>query len=270
MQHWNYRMQSAKQILEQNKALIKNLGAELPFELKQRDDREPGKERKEAQENKLFRLLRRYWKEQKQAIEERFRWSLPLKADVLGNRFWDDEDARLLAELTKLFTNAATDGIALFGELENIGLDYSLSNAEAAEWAKQYSFELIKGINSTTREAVNKAVQNYIDIPGFTLGDLLQQLPYSEKRALNIAVTEVTRAYAEGNRLAGEQLRNEFPNVRVIKIWFTNADDRVCPICSPLDGKQVPIEKQFTNGIDNPPAHIGCRCWTTTSTELRK
>jgi hypothetical protein len=269
MQHWNYRMQSAKQILEQNKALIKNLGAELPFELKQRDANEPGKERKEAQENKLFRLLRRYWKEQKQAIEERFRWSLPLKADVLGNRFWDDEDARLLAELSKLFTNAAVDGIALFGELQNIGLDYTLSNTLASDFAKSYAFDLIKNINSTTRDAVSTAVQNYIDIPGFTLQDLIQQLPYTEKRALNIAVTEITRVYGEANLIAGRQLKEEYPNVRVIKIWHTNNDDRVCPICGPLDGKEVELDKSFGGGIDSVPAHIGCRCFTTVTTKLK-
>jgi hypothetical protein len=37
--------------------------------------------------------------------------------------------------------------------------------------------------------------------------------------------------------------------------WRTVADERVCPICGPLNGYQWP-----TGEGPNPPLHIHCRC----------
>jgi SPP1 gp7 family putative phage head morphogenesis protein len=83
-----------------------------------------------------------------------------------------------------------------------------------------------------------------------------------------IAVTEITRAYAEGQRLAGEALRQEWPDARVTKTWFTNNDDRVCEICAPLDGKTVALDDEFGMDIQQPPAHVRCRCWIDTRTDI--
>jgi SPP1 gp7 family putative phage head morphogenesis protein len=83
-----------------------------------------------------------------------------------------------------------------------------------------------------------------------------------------IATTEITRAYAEANQIAGEALAKEFEGVPVVKIWYTNEDDKVCPICGEFDGKEIPIDESFGEGVKNPPAHPNCRCWTTTSTRI--
>jgi len=41
-------------------------------------------------------------------------------------------------------------------------------------------------------------------------------------------------------------------------IWYTQADERVCPVCAPLHGKKQDVwEQQFPSG---PPAHVRCRC----------
>jgi len=37
--------------------------------------------------------------------------------------------------------------------------------------------------------------------------------------------------------------------------WETVRDDRTCPICLPLHGRQFALR-----GDMRPPAHIGCRC----------
>jgi len=102
-----------------------------------------------------------------------------------------------------------------------------------------------------------------------TIGDVMKQLPFDEKRAERVAITEVTRAYAAANKLAGEELAKEFPDLKVIKRWFTNNDGLVCTaICAPLNGKEVDLNAEFAPGISEPPGHPGCRCWSSVKTEL--
>jgi len=102
-----------------------------------------------------------------------------------------------------------------------------------------------------------------------TIGDVVNLLPYTESRALLIATTETTRVYAEANLLAGEALKKEYPDVQVIKRFFTNRDDRVCPLCAPLHGQEVEIGETFEGGYDGPPIHCGCRCWVETTTRIQ-
>ena len=44
------------------------------------------------------------------------------------------------------------------------------------------------------------------------------------------------------------------------KRWILTADDRLCPICEPLDGTTATIGGAFPGGIGDPPAHPQCRC----------
>lgn len=238
--------------------------------LKRRDKREPGRRRKEMMEDRLFAIISRYFREQKKAIREHLElWYPNRKANLppyIPESIWENDKVK--AALVKLLGQAIIDGIALFGETEKIGIDYTLINAEALEWARSYGYELIKGIDDTTRKAVEKAISSFVETPGMTIGDVVEMLPYNEKRALTIATTEITRTYAEGNAVAGDELKKQFPGVKVVEIWFTNNDDRVCDICGPLDGKEVELNQEFASGIMRPPAHVNCRCWTTTTTKL--
>lgn len=265
-------MEANKDIISGFVPILKAYGLEIPEELKRRDKREPGRKEKETAENKLYRIIRRYWSNQQKEIlakVESFRFFVgkSLFDDYFPGTFWES-DEELKASLARFFTEAAINGIQLFGQINKPLIDYTLANGEASKWALAYSGDLIKGINATTKEEVRKLIQAFIDNPGYTLGDIAKQLPYSEDRAIKIAVTEVTKAYAQGNKLAGEEMKRQFPKVKVVKIWNTNVDDRVCPICNPLDGKQIPENKLFPNGIELPPAHINCRCWITYTTDI--
>lgn len=74
------------------------------------------------------------------------------------------------------------------------------------------------------------------------------------KRALTIARTEIIYAHAEGQLQAFEKMGIE--EVGVEAEWSTAKDDRVCPLCAPLEGMVIPVSK--AHGLI--PRHPNCRC----------
>ncbi len=75
-----------------------------------------------------------------------------------------------------------------------------------------------------------------------------------KRRAQIIARTEIIRAHAEGQLDAFENLGVE--KVGVMAEWSTAGDDRVCPLCEPLDGTVMKVKE--ARGI--LPRHPQCRC----------
>lgn len=236
-----------------------------------RDKREPDRKRKLKFEARLYAILRRHWRRQADRIEAYLQTTPQAgKADPTWidlETLWEDDDFE--GELVVLLRNATRSGIDLFSARALVGIDYTGVNASAAEAARTYAYDLIRKINDTTREAVREAVSAFIETPGMTIRDVMDALPFNDQRGQMVATTEITRAYSTGNRMAGEALVEQFPDVRVVKEWFTNNDDRVCEICGPLDGKKVGIEDEFSPDILEPPGHVGCRCWMDVHTEIQ-
>lgn len=127
----------------------------------------------------------------------------------------------------------------------------------ASRWAMQYTYDLVRKITETTRQALQRVIPR-ATAEGWTNAQIAEALaPYfSEARARMIAVTETTRAYSAGVEIAQRVLADDGVKTRLV--WRTARDERVCPICGPRDGK--PRGKGWD---DLPPAHPNCRCWTT-------
>ena len=184
-----------------------------------------------------------------------------------NDTFWDAEKAALLAvlvpALTKhiqtLFGYTIEDTEAIF----KISADWGLVNEAALKWAREFAGSEVTYINDTTRRGVRQAVANWIETGG-TLEDLVDTLEptFGRNRARRIAATEVTQAFAEGNIRAwtAAGIADREPEKRPIADshigcrcwliiqpkgkrwvyqWQTAADEAVCPICSPLDGREV-------------------------------
>jgi len=254
------------------------LGYDLPETLKRRDPREPGRDEKERFEDRLLMVIRRLFKKQKAAIIARLEQNFPGRKDLspipLDDLINGNGDDELMAQLIRVISLSAVGGVNLFSDMVSIGLDYSLIKDEALRYARDHAYDLIglstEGIDATTRDLVSNAITRFIETPGTTLGDITRQLEdvFSLNRAQMIAVTETTNAFAMGQQIAGEALLAQFPDVRVVKKWYTNNDDRVCPICAPLNGEEVDIKDNFSHGGANPPAHPRCRCWTHVRTRI--
>lgn len=175
--------------------------------------------------------------------------------NIPGRDWWEGEDGALYAFLYPLIVNAVQEaaGLAL-AELPPTIARESIINGVVSEWAKQYSYSAVKGINDTTRKFLQKTVSDWT-ASGLPLSDLYDALEpaFGETRANVIGTTEVTRAFTEGNfeayRASG--VVDEY-DVRTAE----DADvDEVC--MQEAAGGPYPL----TDQSHKPPFHVNCRCW---------
>lgn len=111
-----------------------------------------------------------------------------------------------------------------------------------AAMSQQMSRELALGMaNGLSPKAIAKRMSDNID--GMT-----------KKRALTIARTEVVMAHAEGQLDSFERMGIE--EVGLMAEWSTAGDDRVCDLCSPLEGTVMTVKE--ARGLI--PRHPNCRC----------
>ena len=80
------------------------------------------------------------------------------------------------------------------------------------------------------------------------------------RRARNIARTETMGALNRGKLEAGRQAVKDGLLDNPEKRWVITPDERLCPLCSPVENETVPLEDSFSNGLDAPPRHPRCRC----------
>ena len=246
-------------------------GVKLPDALKRRDKGEPGRAIKEQYEDKIFKLIMRRFRIQRRNIAAHLSHFRPAKkADVPDDLFSaDDVEALLL----RVFIAASQDGVDLFALNSTIGLDWTLVNTQAADWAREYVMPFLDDLDRVTKEALASRLAAFVETPGYTIADVMSDLvpTLGEDRAMRIAVTEVTNIFGESEQIAGLALKEEFPGVRVVKQWFTNNDDRTCPICLPLHEMIVEVTHAFPSivgGIMRPAAHPNCRCSMVVSTDI--
>jgi hypothetical protein len=143
---------------------------------------------------------------------------------------------------------------------------FDKTNPKAVQWVTRHAAETISGISKTTREDIREAVeeafteQRTVDELAKDIADIIGD----DERAEVIARTETMRASNAGQELAWEQAKDDgLLTGNEKKEWIVTPDDRLCPVCEPMDGVQVPLGESFSvNGeqLDGPPAHPNCRC----------
>lgn len=146
------------------------------------------------------------------------------------------------------------------------GFKFNVTNRKAVTWAKEHAADLVSGVSKTTREGIRDLVESAF-VEQFDVQDLadqIEELVGDNSRAELIARTEVMRASNEGQQELWDQaVEAGFLSGREQQEWIVTPDDRLCPVCEPLDGQTVPVDGQFDvdgDKIDGPPAHPNCRC----------
>lgn len=210
-----------------------------------------GQAEKELQD-KIGGLMKEYWKLTAQNISN----GKPPMTDEFAKKL----QAMLENELANIAADNAEEQAANLG----IAFDIAAVDAAAEAWAQSYSYDLISGIDATTRETVANAITAFTNTPGMTNQDILDKLEgtFGAARAQMIAVTEVTRAFSAGEQIYQNMLAEY--GIETVRVWLTSEDEKVCPICGFLDLQEVEQGDKFVddagNEYDNPPAHVNCRC----------
>jgi hypothetical protein len=81
-------------------------------------------------------------------------------------------------------------------------------------------------------------------------------------RAKTIARTLVIDSSSAGQNEAWSQAADQGlldPNKWEVK-WIVAHDERLCPLCSALDGERRSLNGSYEGGIGRPPRHPNCRC----------
>ena len=214
-------------------------------------------------EAKLARALGRLSAQQQRVLFDLL--GDPPRLENLPAEYWDASAKEWQGALTPEIEAILVDSAEGFMQsLPGLGVDWGLVNRGATDWARRYTYELVRGINDTTRGCLQESIGDYYE-RGLTLGQLRERLGryFGPVRADMIATTEVTRASVEGERVIARELAGQ--GIQMVEVWQTNNDELVCPICGPRNGK--PKGDGWTEQ-DGPPAHPRCRCWV--GHELKK
>ncbi len=166
--------------------------------------------------------------------------------------FWRRQRALMMDELGALPDFMVGEGIE---QATNLGLavNFELANAQASALANTWMNNWWARLENTTRNSLRKALAAHIE-SGASLPTLQKKLAplFGATRAKVIATTEVTRMFAEGNRVG---YKNAIPPVKEVE-WRSVLDSAVDPDCEILDGTRLSIDDS-----EFPPIHPRCRCW---------
>lgn len=144
---------------------------------------------------------------------------------------------------------------AAFAQALTFGVDEAIVADRADRWAGRYAQQAAVQFTQRTRQALQRRAER---TPERTLTrselDQLLRVILSQSRAQTNAVTEVSNAISAGESGLTDTLRQD--GAQVDPVWFTQLDERVCPICAPRHGQLRGEGWQI-----DPPAHPNCRCY---------
>jgi len=164
---------------------------------------------------------------------------------------------QLSAVLNVELTNTVADELLALATEVGVGLDYAQVVTDAAAWAQQYSYELVKGITDTSKAFLQDVTKRLANggLDKDAAVAMLEPL-FGPVRAEAIAVTEITRALSQAEAMYAKELAER--DLELQERWLTAEDEKVCPICGALD--HTLKDKWGQEFPDGPPAHPNCRC----------
>jgi hypothetical protein len=124
------------------------------------------------------------------------------------------------------------------------------SNDTNHDWLNDYEPQLPADLPSQLHNEVKHAVMRMRAGTGMTVYDVAKVfMPYvDEERAINLAISELTRAAAAATNAHQKQLSTS--GVQMIRQWNTNNDPHVCKICESYDKKTEEVwGKEFPRNL---------------------
>jgi len=191
-----------------------------------------------------------------------------------------DQTVIMKTAVRESFQNGITGSIGEFSELkfphyENLshedriqlaGQVMSLTDQSALDFLVNYNLQLIGNVTRELADNIKQQISVGI-VTGDSIGKIGEKIggvitdpndfkpagktvfKTAQTRIEVITRTETLRAYGQG--------RNKFYNAIGVTrvVWVTVGDERTCPQCGPLDGKEF-----LANEMPSIPRHPACRC----------
>lgn len=140
------------------------------------------------------------------------------------------------------------------------GVTYDPFESTAQAWIDGRSFQLVQELFDRSFETTRKALRKTLaagwqagegadDLAGRIRGVFSHATRY---RSYMIARTETTACANAAMLGVWEQAKMPY------KQWLSARDERVCPVCGPLDREVVALHEAFSGGMLAPPAHPNC------------
>lgn len=232
---------------------IKQLG-DVPLIQEMPDDWEERVKRERAAQRIFASLMEGQAKRVKAFLKDQIKNLEDLPDDLPG--FWTREERQLVQLLLPFFDDTlllgAQSGIEQLGE---IVVDLDEVNDEVLDVAKARAQMQATSIVEASKRSVDRVIATWIEVGG-TQQDLLKRVErvWPDSRAQTYAITSVTNAYAQGNKIAWKTSRA----VKGFR-FHTVEDKRVCPICRPNNDKVFDLDDE----TETPALHDRCRCFIT-------
>jgi hypothetical protein len=146
------------------------------------------------------------------------------------------------------------------------GWDFNTTSEEAKAWVKEHAAETLDDLSQSTRDAIQSLLEHAFD-GEYDVDDLTDQITSligDPERAEVIARTETMTAANAGQQEAWEQaVADGLLTGQENRVWIVTPDDRLCPICAPMEDVEAGMNEEFNvdgDQVSEPPAHPRCRC----------
>jgi SPP1 gp7 family putative phage head morphogenesis protein len=212
-----------------------------------------------ASDVKLEKRLTSYFKTLSKKVRDEMDWYTYNRrvANIVDDMVtvdWNDEELAVKVLLTDSLIQAINAG----GELTQLDtlIDIGWTSKEPAmiEFLNKYTLKLAGNLTNTTRDTIKQALITSLQNKELQADatERIMGIIDNPVRAKAIAHTESIRAFSAGRLEVARQVGAQG------KEW--SAVGGACPICAPLDGQVVALDKSFSGGPFVPPAHPNCRC----------
>jgi SPP1 gp7 family putative phage head morphogenesis protein len=180
--------------------------------------------------------------------------------------YLDGASQEAWAKYTTPLLRAAAEDALVATVVPDLGLDAALLRPHVGAYIQRESAFLITNVTDTTKQAVRDALARTID-DGIdaTVRAIREDTAFGRARARLIGRTETTRVL-NGAPLEALQQYGATTDQTFTKSWLATLDDRVRDEHEAMHGETVPIDKQFSNGLD-APGEPNCRCGLTYGVE---
>ena len=159
---------------------------------------------------------------------------------------WDkrlqQEGGQFIKEMYDKEGNRAYDGLRYW--IADLAGAFNIDDPLVQEYLTDYVFTFANNINTTTEELLREAMKSGMS-DGLGMSGIAEKIEglydtWGKWRSMLIARTETIRA---SNRAAAMAYRQS--GVVSGKEWLVTKDDRLCPLCAPLNGKVIDLDKNF-------------------------